>query len=133
MSKVIYLASPYSHESETIREMRFALVCEAAASLMSKGTLVFSPIAHTHPIAKFGLPTGFDFYEEYDREMIKRCDSLVVLTLDGYEHSKGVEAEVKYAHELGKEVTYLPPEPVTTERTLDIYEAHLEKEEKKTS
>lgn len=107
---LIYLASPYSHDEETIRDLRFLLVCKAAATLMRRGQLVFSPIAHTHPIAAHGLPGHWKFWERYDRKMIALCDRLVVLTLPGWEKSTGVQAEIRIAQELGKDVSYLDQE-----------------------
>ncbi|MBX3452499.1 MAG: DUF1937 family protein [Planctomycetaceae bacterium] len=39
-----------------------------------------------------------------------RCDEVVVLTLDGWRESAGVQAEIRIAGELGKPVRYLAPE-----------------------
>ena len=54
--ELIYLASPYSDPDPWVKENRFLAVCTKAAKMMSEGAYVFSPIAHTHPIAKYGLP-----------------------------------------------------------------------------
>ena len=105
-----YLASPYSHESAAVRSKRFIEACIFASKLMRKGVMVFSPIAHTHPIAKYGeLPKGLDFWEKYDREIISHCGCLIVLKLQGWEESKGVSAEIAIAKELGIEVKYMEP------------------------
>ena len=107
---MIYLASPYSHSDANIRQQRFEAVCRMAAELMRRGEFVFSPIAHSHPIAAFGLPTHWEFWETIDREHLARCDEVVVLTLDGWRESEGVQAEIRIAAELGKRVRYLEPE-----------------------
>ena len=60
---MIYLASPYSHPDATVREARFQAACRATASLIRAGHEVFSPIAHSHPLAAFGLPTDWSFWE----------------------------------------------------------------------
>ena len=100
--KLIYLACPYSHESSTVREARFVLANAAAAVLMRAGLYAFSPISHTHPIAQTGgLPLGWDYWEGYDREILKHCGALVVLAVDGWQQSAGVKGEVKIAEELG--------------------------------
>ena len=104
---MIYLASPYSHPSLEVREQRFRDACRAAAKLMRSGHVVFSPIAHGHSIAAFGLPTDWRFWEPLDREQVIRCDEVVVLTLDGWEASEGVQAEIRIAAELDKPVRYL--------------------------
>lgn len=107
---LIYLASPYSHPDPAVRQMRFEKVCEVAAEMMRDVFLVFSPIAHTHPIAVSGtegLPKGWEFWERYDRRFLKSCDKLVVLKIDGWQESKGVQAEIKIAQEMSLPVEYI--------------------------
>lgn len=104
----MYLASPYSHDDSLVVEQRFEAVCRAAARLMERGTLLYSPIAHTHPIAMHGkLPTDWTYWERYDRAMINACDTLGVLMLDGWSVSRGVTAEIMIAEELDKPIEYL--------------------------
>jgi len=118
---MIYLASPYSDLSWQTRDWRWRRVCSAAASLMRKGYIIFSPIAHTRPIAAFGLPGGWDFWERFDREFIAAAAELWVLTLPGWEESKGVQAEIQIAVDAGKPVFTV--DPVTLRRTLYIGKA----------
>lgn len=105
---LIYLASPYSHSDPEIRRQRFETVCFAAANFMRDGHHIFSPIAHTHPIALHGeLPKGWEFWQEYDRKIIAVCGELWVLRMDGWDKSVGVQAEIKIAEELGIPVKYV--------------------------
>ena len=107
--RLIYLASPYSHPDRQIQEQRFQAACQQAALMMQAGDLVFSPIAHTHPIAAFGLPGDWEFWQAYDRAMLERCDELAVLQLDGWEESIGVQAEIAIAKELNLPVRFIRP------------------------
>ena len=69
---------------------------------MRAGLYVFSPISHSHPIALAGgLPLDWQYWEGYDREILKHCGALVVLAVDGWQQSAGVKGEVKIAEELG--------------------------------
>jgi len=105
---MIYLASPYSHPDSDVQRSRFHQVCVVAAEMMGRGEQVFSPIAHTHPIAECGdLPTGWAYWEAFDRWYIERCDEVVVLMLDGWKDSLGVKAEIKLAIELNTAVRYI--------------------------
>lgn len=106
---MIYLASPYSHPSKWTRERRFRSACRQAAAMMRRGALVFSPIAHSHPVAEFGLPRDWSFWEKYDREMISKCERMVVLMLDGWRDSVGVRAEIEIAKAARKPVSYAKP------------------------
>lgn len=106
--KLTYLASPYSHEDPCVREERFDAVCRAAGKMMAAGELVYSPIAHSHPVAvRVKLPTDFAYWEAYCRETLGRCDEVAVLMLDGWRESKGVRAEIRLAQQLGKPVRYV--------------------------
>jgi len=107
--RLIYLASPYSHPDRQIQERRFQAVCQQAAEMMRRGELVFSPIAHTHPIAAYDLPGDWAFWRRYDRAMLERCDELVVLQLYGWEESIGVQAEIAIAKELNLPVRFIRP------------------------
>ena len=107
---MIYLASPYSHPDPAIRHERFRAACRAAAGLMRSGRTVFSPIVHCHPLVEFGLPSDWAFWQRCDLEHLKRCDEVIVLTLEGWEASVGVQAEIQIATELGRPVSYLEPE-----------------------
>jgi len=105
----VYLASPYSHADPDVREVRFKAVCKAAAILMADGVSVFSPIAHTHPIAIEGdLQKGWDFWKRYDTEMIRACRCVCVLELPGWEASAGICCEINLARTLRKPVHHLP-------------------------
>ena len=107
---LIYLASPYSHHDPAVRQQRFETVCFVAANLMREGKHVYSPIAHTHPIAMKGdLPKGWDFWEQFDRKMISACQEVWVVMMDGWQESKGVAAELAIAGEMGLKVRYIQP------------------------
>jgi hypothetical protein len=108
--KLTYLASAYSHPDPAVREQRFQAACRAAAALMQLGYCVLSPIAHSHCIAAHGLPTGWDFWQRLDSELLLRCDEMVVLTLDGWRESRGVAAEIELARAVGLPVRYVGPE-----------------------
>ena len=110
---MIYLASPYSHPSLEIRQMRFRAACVAAGELFKQGQLVISPIAHTHPIKMLtGLGGEWEQWQEFDTQLIRCCDRLVVLQIDGWITSVGVDTEIKIAEALRKPVDYLLPRKV---------------------
>lgn len=110
IGELIYLACPYSDPDPAVMVARFDAVNRVGARLMAEGKYIFSPISHTHPLAVVGsLPRGWDYWEGYDKCMISRCSKLIVLKLDGWVKSTGVNAEVKIAKEMGIPVEYLDP------------------------
>ena len=106
---MIYLASPYSHPCPVIRHARFTAVCRQAAEMLRCGIPVFSPIAHSHAIAAHDLPLDWTFWQRFDRPFIEICSEMWVLTLDGWQESRGVQEEIALARELGKTVVLVEP------------------------
>lgn len=105
-----YLASPYNHESEDVRRERYEANVRALAELLHAGTVAFSPIVHHHPVVCLrDLGRGWDFWRKVDVEYLRRCDSLIILTLDGWRESVGVTAEIEIAQSLGLPIRYMEP------------------------
>lgn len=104
-----YLACPYSHESELVKAYRVAQVNRAAARLLRGTGTVFSPISHSHGIAESDPTLGstWEFWEEKDLPFLDYATRVVVLTLDGWRESRGVQAEIKYAMDHGLPVYYM--------------------------
>lgn len=110
-----YLASPYSHPSAQVRLLRFNAACRAAAHLMQLGHTVFSPIAHSHPIAEYLPPEllmSWDFWRQQDFPLLEASALLEVLTLDGWQESRGVQAEISHAELHGIPVHYMGPDEI---------------------
>ena len=106
---MIYLASPYSDPDPMVRQHRFHQVCREAASMMRRGQMVYSPIAHSHCIVRFGLPFDWEYWQAHSRLMLSFCDGLVVLRLDGWENSVGVQSEIEAARTMGIPIRHVAP------------------------
>ena len=105
---MIYLATPYTHVDKAVMEARFNEAAKIAGSLMQKGEIIFCPITHTHPIAvNCELPREWQFWERFDREFVGFADKVIVAKMNGWEQSRGVNAEIAIAKQQGKEVIYL--------------------------
>lgn len=105
---MIYLATPYSHPDPAVQESRFHAACIIAGRLISRGEMVFCPIAHNHPIAdKCELPKGFDYWRKFDQAMIRSCSKVVVCKMEGWADSLGIAAEIRIAEELHKPVEFM--------------------------
>ena len=109
MSKLVYLASPYSDPSCDVRMLRYHAVTYIASELMRRGELIYSPITHGHAIAtdatkiacRAKLPTGWDFWGQHCCEMLRACGMMLILTLPGYEQSEGIANEMSFARDHG--------------------------------
>src|SRR4051794_37926169 len=106
---MLYLASPYSNEDPAVREKCHSAAVQAATFLRRLGHAVFAPIVNGHPLVAQGWPTDWTFWRQFDQPILERCDSIVVLTLAGWQESIGVLAEINLAIQLGKPVFFLSP------------------------
>ena len=83
-----------------------------AMRIMAQGHVVFSPISHSHPVAQHLKPEllmDHEFWMKQDIPFMEWADEVWMLCMDGWEESKGVQAEIKIATYLGKKIVYLMP------------------------
>lgn len=102
-----YLAVPYSHDDTTVRKTRFEHVSKVGAWLISNGHIVYSPITHCHPMAKYGLPEGWQFWQYMDLPFLQYSRLFIVLPLEGWRSSVGLRVEMTEAKRLELPITYV--------------------------
>lgn len=108
---LIYLASPYSKYPSGIQQA-FQDVSVLAGKLIQKGYKVYSPIAHTHPIAIYGNLDALDhsIWLPFDQAIMRACDAMIVAKMETWDQSYGIGEEIKFFNAAGKPVYYLDPE-----------------------
>jgi len=114
--RYFYLATPYSKYAGGIDEA-FKLACRAAAEFVKVGIPVYSPIAHTHPVAIHG---GIDPYDHRiwlpaDEPFMVAARGLIVVMADGWDESFGIAEEIKHFQKAGKPIIYTIPGQVPVE------------------
>lgn len=103
---MIYLASPYSHPSSTVRALRYHAVAEFVAKRFGTD-VIFSPIVYTHYMADMNaLPTDAASWQNFNDNMQRAASETWVLKLPGWGQSLGVTHEIEYARALGQDVIY---------------------------
>jgi hypothetical protein len=105
---MIYLATPYSAAPAT----NYIAAMREAAYWMQEGFLVFSPIVHWHlPARACGLPGDADFWWGYNVSMLELATELWVITLPGWDTSKGVQMEIDWwtRERFERDLKYIKP------------------------
>lgn len=122
--ELIYLAGPYSHKDPKVMEHRELMHSKCAALLLSQGIHVYSPIAETVNIAKHDSvkDTGWEFWRATDLNKLSRCDRMYVMNIGGWEESKGVRGEVKYAIKNNIPIEYIDEHATCRMLATDILE-----------
>lgn len=107
---LIYIACPYLSDNAEVMLYRFEKACQFAGSIMQRGEKVFCPVIHCHPIADIAeLPKDWSFWKDYDLLFLKISYKLIVLKLDGWEKSVGVQAEIEHARNMSIPIEYADP------------------------
>ncbi len=106
---LVYLGTPYSKYPAGI-EAAFREASAFAARLLRMGIKVYSPIAHTHPLAIYGNIDPYDhsIWLPFDAAMMAKSDAMLVGTMEGWETSKGVLHEIETFRAADKPIFYLP-------------------------
>ena len=109
---IAYLACPYSNAHPKVRAARVAIANRVMYQLMlARNEVVFSPLSHYHEMSiECDVPGSWGFWERYDMAFLAICSILYVLKLPGWEKSKGVIEELKFAEANRIPVRYLNPE-----------------------
>lgn len=104
---LVYLASPHALYPDG-KDCAFKDVCALAAQLISQGIQVFSPIAHSHPIAHYGdLKLDHAAWLRFDEPFMNVCAALLVAQMRGWRQSRGMDHEIQFFKAAGKPVFYL--------------------------
>lgn len=98
---LVYVGSPYTSQFQETMQTRFEAASEYTAFLLNNNIHAWSPIAHCHPIAvEYELPRSFDFWGDYNKNQIKRCDLVLIMTIQGWKISAGVQQEIEFAQNI---------------------------------
>ena len=116
-SPLCYLATPYSKWVPGLEDA-FVQAAILAARLLTTGLKVYSPIAHTHPLAIYGNldPLDHSIWLPFDEAMMHASDVLLVAHMDGWRESQGVAHEIDFFDREGKPIFDLNPQTLVMAR-----------------
>ena len=110
---IIYLACPYTDPSFEVRTFRFEAATKAAATLIKRGRIVFSPVTMTHPLdavlAGSQNTLGTEFWTSFDEAFMEFCGEMIILRLDGWRESAGIRREQAFFESKGRAISFMDP------------------------
>lgn len=95
---MIYLATPYWHPEQDIRDERTLKAKLLTRSFMRRGLPAYSPIVHGRAMEEglTQLPFSNDEWVTFDFLYIKSASYILVCQIDGWQQSKGIQREVEF-------------------------------------
>jgi hypothetical protein len=111
---LIYIGTPYSRYPGGI-DAAFVDACRITARLLREGLSVYSPIAHTHPVAIHGNidPLDHSIWLPFDAAMMDKSDAMIVAVMTGWESSHGIGHEIEAFVVAGKPVYFMKPDDLS--------------------
>ena len=103
-----YLSHPFNG-TEAEKTHRATIAAEVTLQFIQQGIAVFSPIVHNH--AMFSVPKNkalvdtlpayerWDMIRFFDLTMLDKAHGMILLKLEGWQNSTGVQAELEYCRE----------------------------------
>ena len=107
---MIYLSVPYSSLDPNIRADRVARVRHVMAAMMAQGHLTVCPVAMNHEAIEQladGMGPRGSYWQRLEAALATVCDELVVVAVDGWRESRGVQREIALFEEQSKPVRLL--------------------------
>jgi hypothetical protein len=90
---LVYLASPYTHRDADVMHMRYLQALAVARCWVRLGVPVYTPVVYGHTV---GIG-DWDYWMRHCIQVLKKCRVLVVLRLNGWDTSRGVQDELAEA------------------------------------
>jgi nucleoside 2-deoxyribosyltransferase len=95
--------------------MAFRDASKLTAQLLRAGLKVYSPIAHTHPVAIYGEldPLDHGIWLPFDAAIMDKADALLVAHMDTWDKSFGIAHEINVFKAADKPIYHLDPDSLT--------------------
>lgn len=106
---MIYLASPFTDPDENVEKQRYMKAFLFTANHMASNKRpIFSPIVYGYNFYKTDYVGGTkEAWQFFNDNMIKLSSQVWVLTLPGWDNSRGVGHEILKASELNIPIEYV--------------------------
>lgn len=112
MRKKIFIAVPYSGTDEE-KKIRMSKLLNYAIDIFISGNAYVSPLILGLALAEHGnLKTDTETWKTFSEVLLKGCDEIHVLMLDGYEKSSGIKYELTEADKLGIKIIYISKDDI---------------------
>ena len=107
--KLTYLACPFRHNDINIQKKRCAAAHYVAAKLSLQGHYIFSPLTHNEILVDLVRNLPGEHWLQFDLVILSICQRLLILKLEGWESSKGIQIEIAFAKENGISIEEMEP------------------------
>ena len=102
-----YLATPYAHPERKVRAARAIAAGRLCSKMLSEGRPTFSPVAHGHMVRDLVPDWTHTEWLAFDELFLRPAAGLIFCMMPGWQESKGMDWEYKWATAHKKPVLWL--------------------------
>lgn len=108
---IIYVASPFTHDDESIKEYRKQINEKVCSHLIKNGFCAISPIAYGCMLIDkhWLINDDFTYWELFCLTLLKKSDMMYIVRLDGWDKSIGVLSEIDFALKNSIPIMFIDP------------------------
>lgn len=103
--KLLYIAVPFTGATE-VERVRYDILCNTVYLAMLEGLTPVSSLLGVYYKHSEGETLVESVIETYYTNLVRASSTLLVITLGGWQESKGVQKEIEVAREAGIPVIY---------------------------
>lgn len=109
MTNLIYVASAYSDPDKQVVQLRMNKFAGMMAKLIENRLHPVSPLLNHYldGVVTINFPLTWDWWEDYSKLLLSKCDHMIVITGPGWENSTGVKGEIALANEMNIPITFV--------------------------
>lgn len=107
--KPVFLSIPYSHPDPEVIEARVVVLYKAIAHFMKLGQVPIAPCTNHAVVKHVTLPSDWAYWQKYSETLLGLCGKMVIIRLEGWETSTGVNGEIAYCKANGIPIEYIDP------------------------
>lgn len=107
---IVYVAAPYSNVNN--KEQLMDTIAKVCGKYMidNPGEYTITGLVHHYACQHYSeIGTDWNFWKNFCVDFLRRCDKLLVIQVEGWDASFGVQEEIRIATELKLPIIYIKP------------------------
>lgn len=104
---LIYIAAPYYDPNSSVTLKRMERIYGMMHHYIVNDKHPITPLSMHEIVARYDLNGTYEFWDRYCLNILKRCDEMHVLCLEGWDKSRGVAAEIQFCKDNNIPIRYI--------------------------
>ena len=95
------------NENKDVIHDRMEKIYKIIGDYIKNDVHIITPLFMHEVVIRHEMPGHYRFWEKYCLNLLKLCDKMIVLRLEGWESSRGIAAEIEFCHNNGIPIEFI--------------------------